>query len=48
MTEEPYVPKGKDIVTTNGCVCKNKYKSTGEKNIKNPAVSTTRQHPGVS
>ena len=34
MTEEPYVPKGKDIVTTNGCVCKNKYKSTGGEEYK--------------
>jgi hypothetical protein len=31
MTEKPYIPKGKNIVTKNGCACKNEYKTaTGE------------------
>jgi hypothetical protein len=27
MTEDPYIPKGKDIITTNGCRCKSTYKT---------------------
>jgi hypothetical protein len=27
MIDKPYIPKGKDIITTNGCKCKNEYKS---------------------
>jgi len=27
MTEKPYLPKGKELKTSNGCICKNEYKT---------------------
>ena len=35
MTDKTYIPKGKDILTTNGCVCKNEYKSESGNVYKN-------------
>ncbi len=35
MPEKIYIPSGKDILTTNGCVCKNEYKTNSGKTIKN-------------
>jgi hypothetical protein len=34
-----YVPKGKDILTTNGCTCKNEYKDDSGKTIKNSCTA---------
>ena len=39
MTEETYVPKGKDILTKNGCTCKNEYKTNSGKTIKNACTN---------
>ena len=35
MVEKIYVPKGKNILTKNGCTCKNEYKTNTGKTIKN-------------
>jgi len=35
MPEKIYIPKGKDILTKNGCTCKNEYKTNTGKTIKN-------------
>ena len=35
MTKKAYIPKGKDILTVNGCTCKSEYKSESGNEYKN-------------
>jgi len=45
MPEKIYIPKGKDILTANGCTCKNEYKTASGKTIKN--ACNIEAHPGM-